>query len=73
MTSVNEWTECDGDAMTAAEGGEGGPNTIAAGFGELEALRRSLPFGGRVRSEWFLVAAVTTGLLVALLAVAPLR
>lgn len=54
-------------------GGEGGPNTLRAALSELEILRRSLPFDGRIRTQWFLVAAVATGALIVIFAVAPLR
>jgi hypothetical protein len=54
-------------------GGEGGPDTMGFALGEIKCLRRSLPFDGRIRTVWFLAAAVVTGLMVALLALTPLR
>jgi hypothetical protein len=46
---------------------------VRVALDEIQYLRCSLPFDGRIRTEWFLIAAVVTGLLLVLLALTPLR
>jgi hypothetical protein len=53
-------------------GGEGGPAPMLTGLGEVDLMRGSLPFGGRIGSVWFGTAAVVTSVVVVLLALAPI-